>query len=782
MPASRRIQNCFRPLVTLALLVVLGNLAWTVPPTVTKVGLRGAERGKPVEIVFTGTNLSPQTQLLLPFKATVTPIPEAKPNPAQARFQVTVDPSVPLGVYPARLSTEDGLSALFLFCVDNLPGVVEVEDNSSFDKAQKITVPAIVTGECAGGDVDFLRFSAKKGQRLVLETEAVRLGSGIVPQLRLTDDKQRFLAADDSQGQRGDCRIVFTAPADGDYVVEVSDTRYKGAVPPFYRLKIADYDFIEEVFPLGGKRGDNVEFTLRGGSLPGEIKVTRKVEDGPFAGLMALPVDGIGKPGMLPPLVEVGDLPERIHLAKDGKPLEVQPPLTINGRLDAKGQADRFTFPVQPGQRYRIDINAESLGSNLDGVLKIADQAGKQLALVDDVDIPSAVPGQPGTKGHDPSTEFTVPAGVTALSLELTDQRKRGGVNFGYRLTIEPSGNDFELRLPATEVNVPKGGTALVNVNVGRRGYTGPIQLAVADLPAGLTVHGGDIPANGTAGVLTITAPAEAAIPAGALLRIEGKGTVDGKEIKRQALHKLVLSREVNPVSAVLTLPQVAIASGEATPFTVQGPAAVEVVKGFAVDVPVTLLRGPMGDKLAVEVLGNVSAVPAVPGQPPAAGQFVFKAGTAAIGANTATFNIAAGAAAPEGKLNLVIQGKTKINNVDRVIIGPAIPIVVQRPFTVEAAEIKLTPGQNAILKGKIVRQPVFKGAVMLKLDGLPAGLVLAKPLAPVAPEASDFEIEFKVDPKYATPTANLTLTASTTLGAMAYAHPPVTIAAPLAK
>ena len=214
-----------------------------------------------------------------------------------------------------------------------------------------------------------------------------------------------------------------------------------------------------------------------------------------------------------------------------------------------------------------------------------------------------------------------MPAGVTLLRVELSDQRKRGGVNFGYRLTIEPSGNDFELRLPATEVNVPKGGTALVNVNVGRRGYTGPVQLAVADLPAGLTVHGGDIPANGTAGVLTITAPAEAAIPAGALLRIEGKGTVDGKEIKRQALHKLVLSREVNPVSAVLTLPQVAVAVGEEQLFdyyrrilrTVALPVIVQDASGY-VGRPMSIaFLARLFDEFGPRVMFKPEAVPIGP-------------------------------------------------------------------------------------------------------------------------------------------------------------------------
>jgi hypothetical protein len=767
-------------------IILCTGYATAAPPTITRVAPRGAERGKAVEVVVAGTNLTPNSQLLLPFKATAAVLPEAKPNPAQVRFQVTVDPSVPFGVYPARLATEEGVSGLFFFCVDSLPNIQEVEDNSSFDKAQKIEVPAIVNGECAGGDVDFFRFAAKKGQRLVIETESARLGSGIVPQLRLTDSKQRFLAAEDTQSVRGDCRLTLVAPADGDYVIEISDSRYKGAPPPFYRLKIADYDFPGEVFPLGGKRGDTVAFTLRGGSLDKEIKLERKLEDGFFNGAMPLALDGAIKPGALAPFVALGDLPERLHLRtdlKDSKPLDVQPPLTINGRLSGKGQTDRFQFAVQPGQRYRVAVHAESLGSYLDGVLRILDQAGKQLALVDDVDIPPVAPGQQPTKGHDPAVDFTVPANVSALILELSDQRKRGGLNFGYRLTIEPATTDFELRLPATEVNVPRGGTAVVNVTVVRRGFTGPIQLAVAAPPAGLTIQGGDIPANASAGLLTISSAADAMPPGPMAVRIEGKAMLDGKEVKRQAMHTLVLSREANPAAFVLNLNQVAVGRTEANLFAVQGPPALEVVKGFPVDVPVTLTRDMKTMNLAIEVSGSVAGQ-AAPGQPPAPGTFTFKPGSAAANAANATFNLAVGANAPEGRLSLVVQGKTKINNQDKVVIGPAVPLVIHRPFTVELSEstLKLMPGQMATIKGKISRQPVFKDAVQLKLDGLPAGVTLAKPLAPVAAGANEFTIELKVDAKFAVAMANLTLTCSAPIGGMPYAHPAQTITAQLAK
>src|SRR5207253_11509132 len=101
-----------------------------------------------------------------------------------------------------------------------------------------------------------------------------------------------------------------------------------------------------------------------------------------------------------------------------------------------------------------------------------------------------------------------VPAGVTELTIELRDGVGRGGVNYGYRLTIEPARDDFTLLHTVGEANLPAGGAALVPMAVRRRGYTGPIQLSVAGLPTGWAGQGGYVAPGATAGLLTITAPA----------------------------------------------------------------------------------------------------------------------------------------------------------------------------------------------------------------------------------------------------------------------------------
>src|SRR5262249_28406026 len=157
----------------------------------------------------------------------------------------------------------------------------------------------------------------------------------------------RLLTSDDSQSLAGDGRLITTVPADGDYVVELSDSRYRGGTPAHYRLRIAsEADVAEEVFPLGGRRGESVTFTLPGGSLAKPLTLTRKLDDTrPHIGRMRLDLDAT-RTSALPSLVAVGDLPEVVSLHKAGekKETEVKPPLVINGRLEQPRQVDRFRF------------------------------------------------------------------------------------------------------------------------------------------------------------------------------------------------------------------------------------------------------------------------------------------------------------------------------------------------------------------------------------------------------------------------------------------------------
>jgi hypothetical protein len=756
--------------------VLCSSSAVAAPPTLTTLTPHGAQRGVAVVVTLAGTGLTPATRLALPFKAVQKPLPDVKPNPTLVRVQLTVDAAVTPGIYPVRAVSENGLSALTWFRVDTLPAIAEIEDNNTPEKAQKVPFPIVIDGQCPGGDVDHFRFPARKGQHVVIEVESARLGSGVLPQLRITDEKHRLIAADDSQALAGDVRVSVTAPADGDLIVELSDSRYRGGAPAHYRLRIADYDVPEEVFPLGGRRGETVAFTLRGGTLARPVEVKRRVEDDPaFPGQLLLVPEGL-RQGMLPPRLAVGDLPERIILRKPDETanVEVVPPLVINGRLDRAGQIDRFRFPAPPGSQWRLAVAAETLGSRLDGVLEVLDDKGRRVAFVDDVDLPSPVPGQPGIRLVDPSTDVTVPADSKALVVALRDQRRRGGVNFSYRLTIEPADADFIVSLPVSEVNVPRGGAIALNVPVVRRGYAGPLKVVPVSLPPGLTAEGGNVPAGGNAGVLTFRADATAAGEP-VSLALEGRATIAGKEIRRPAVLRLLPGREAG-VPAMLTLRRLEVARTTAAPFQLTA-APVALVKGYPTEVPIRLKRSPGQEKLAVTL------TPVLP-VPLAGPTGITAAPIPATAAPEAKLTLTAGVNAPEGLLDLAVTGRARVGPADVTTSTPAVPVTVRRPFEAEmsVSRVDIRPGHQVKLTGTLVRQPIFKEPVGVSVSGLPAGVVLASPLTPLTIADKEISVALRVDAKAAPASATVTLTFATTIAGATYAHPAVTVTVGVAK
>ena len=51
-------------------------------------------------------------------------------------------------------------------------------------------------------------------------------------------------------------------PREGNYYVEVTDARFSTQAQNFYRLKMGSYRYAEGIFPLGGRRGEQVPVTF----------------------------------------------------------------------------------------------------------------------------------------------------------------------------------------------------------------------------------------------------------------------------------------------------------------------------------------------------------------------------------------------------------------------------------------------------------------------------------------------------------------------------------------
>ena len=226
--------------LALVLSLLAAAPAAAAAPQIKDITPSGVRRGGPAEVVVSGAGLAGNPRLIAPFASRSETV---KGSDASAwKLKLTVDPDVAVGVYPIRVQTDDGISNPFLLAVGQLPQVVEKEENSTFELAQAIPEPPLVVeGKVAGNDVDFFRFRGRKGQRIVVDAQCARIGSGIDPTIRLTTGTARrtyIASADDTPGLLTDARLTAVLPEDSDYVVEISDTRYQGAGRPAYRLVI----------------------------------------------------------------------------------------------------------------------------------------------------------------------------------------------------------------------------------------------------------------------------------------------------------------------------------------------------------------------------------------------------------------------------------------------------------------------------------------------------------------------------------------------------------------
>jgi hypothetical protein len=767
-----------RPMLALAVVLLGTTLAMADAPQIGAIQPLGVRRGAAADVTISGANLLGNPRLVAPFAFATAPPKTAGADPAKWTFALNVAPETPVGVYLVRVRTEDGLSNPFLFAVGQLPQVAEAEDNSRFEAAQPIPSPCVVEGTSAGADVDYFRFPGKKGQRMVVDAQCARIGSGVDPQLRLmrADPSHKYIAsADDTAGLLTDARIAAELPEDGDYVIELSDTRYQGGGRPVYRLVVGELPVADEVYPLGGRRGETTGFELRGGTI-GDARLGVARAEAPrglevFHARFTGPMLGLGSPWDVEsvPTLAVDDYPE-VREPSDPRapPARATPPVVLNGRIESKGDEDGFVLAVTPGQRLRLDVSAADLGSALDGVLQVRKPDGAVLATADDTTAPAQgkMKGKkaPAVVSPDPSLDFTVPGGATEIVVALRDLKGDGGVGYPYRIMVEPVVPSFDLALNESQISIPKGGSAAIGVTVVRKGYDGPITLDVADPPPGLTVRTGLIGAGQAVGAFTVAAAADAGFDR-LDLDVVGRAQTAGGPPAVTGSKLLVFAQQGTLPTNVLTQIGLPAASAPAPALTLETPATpVEVVHGYGGAVPIKVVR-PKGAE------GALTVTPL----PPPAGLAVPDA-TIAEKAADGSAPVNAAVEAPLGMSTIVLTAKGKVGGKERTLALPAVTVNVVRPASVELApSLDVTPGSSVEVKGKLVRKGAFREPVTVKIEGLPAGLS-ATP-ATVPPDKSEFAVKLVADPKAPAGSANARVALAFQVNKKDYPTPPAPLA-----
>jgi hypothetical protein len=260
----------------------------------------------------------------------------------------------------------------------------------------RVTAPCTVNGQVASGEVNRYRYPAQKGQKLVITTQARQLIPYLAdavpgwfqPVLAIHDANGKELAYQDDYRFNPDPTILFEVPHDGEYVLSIRDSIYRGREDFVYRVTIGEMPFVTGIFPLGGQVGEPVKIEIEGWNLDGATWT-------PPAGEAGIHPFTVSKAGFIsnPLPFALDTLPEGFDEEPNNSPEHAQKvalPIIINGRIDTMNDRDVFEFEGRAGDIVVAEVQARRLDSPLDSVIKLTDAAGKLLALSDDVEDPGA--------------------------------------------------------------------------------------------------------------------------------------------------------------------------------------------------------------------------------------------------------------------------------------------------------------------------------------------------------------------------------------------------------
>ena len=165
-----RITSCLS-----VLLILVSDTVSAFTPELGIVLPRGGARGQEVVINLHGKRMYEPKELLL-YKPGVTVAGLEKVSDKHIKAKLTIAADAPLGEHPLRLRCKGGVTYMRTFWVGQFPVVNEAEPNNEFTTPQNVTLNSTVHGTAGTEDVDYYRVTAKKGQRISAEVEAMRLG------------------------------------------------------------------------------------------------------------------------------------------------------------------------------------------------------------------------------------------------------------------------------------------------------------------------------------------------------------------------------------------------------------------------------------------------------------------------------------------------------------------------------------------------------------------------------------------------------------------------------
>ena len=699
-------------------------------PSLGSVTPRGGQRGTEMVLVFSGARLADAEEVLFYSPGfSVSKLDVVNTNQVKVTVKIAAD--CRLGEHALRLRTKSGLSELRTFWVGALPVVQEKEPNSDFDKPQKIPLNVTVEGVVQNEDVDYYAVDLKKGQRLAVEIEAMRLGVTFFdPYIAILDAKRFELAtSDDSPLNKQDGLAAIVAPADGTYVVQVRESAYGGNGACMYRLHVGTFPRPLAVVPAGGKAGEEVEVRFLGDPT-GEIKQKIKLPAQPTAnfGVYAQDAGGIA-PSPIP-----------FRVSEHGNVVEVEPndthetatpaelPLAFNGVIGKPGDVDHFRFKAKKGETYDIHCYARRLGSPLDSVLVLYQYKGGGIASNDDA------------IGPDSYFRYTFPFDGEFV-LSVSDHLKKGGPDYFYRVEFTRVQPTTTVTIPKVAlfsqerqtISVPRGNRFATLLSAGRANFGGDVVFGAEGLPKGVKLHAEPLPAN--LDVMAVVFEADAAAPVGGTLARLTALHADPKQKVESRFNQLVELVTGGPGQSVYWKQEVdraAVAVAEEVPFK------ISIVEPKAPLVQ----NGSMNLKIVAErKAGFTAPITILPlFNPP--GVSSATAVTIPAGKNETVLPMNAAPNAQARKWKTAVLGTATVGDGPVWVSSQLATIEVATPFvTFNMERVASEQGKDVDLFCKVQQNRAFEGKAKVRLLGLPTKVTA--PEVEITKETK--EVAFKV-------------------------------------
>ncbi len=463
---------------------------------------------------------------------------------------------------------QGGLSSGFgqLQVVDR-PQFVETEPNNKPEEANRFDPTHDLNGRLdTPGDVDRFVFTGKKDQTVIYTGITRQQGSPTDLNIKLMNkDGGQIAAVDDTGTNEG----ILTAklPADGDYTLVVEDLSKRGGPNYSYRIAISE---AAQPFTLAVS-GDTANVPA-GGTISWTVTAVRNGYTGPIELSVApLPPGLTASPSIIGPArndavltltagpefvpatlhtlrvlgtAKIGDA--NVAVAADFAGVLKQrngnmrfPPATLDETIAAAAApATGFT--------WKLDPPTVVFGKELSAKVKLLATRGEG---IDEAITIAQLPPQNGLPPGITAALKNIDKGANEVELVISANKdaplgeftvavlgthKKGNVTL-----TQPAAVRIKLEAPLTVAldvggaKLARGGVLIVKARVTRNpALTGPVVIALQNLPAGVTAAEATIPAEASEIELKLTAAADAAQGAADKLAAKGTATVGNSKFE----------------------------------------------------------------------------------------------------------------------------------------------------------------------------------------------------------------------------------------------------------